>query len=351
MARIQAQFEQFDGIIRLGRFDENAVLREKRDIIITLLKERLPSVFAKYGEACPKFWFLDQGSYAMDTGVKPLDGDIDIDQGLYFEIGIAAYPDPVVLKERVHEALEGHTKEVCIRRSCVTVFYQKDDEPIYHVDIAIYSAREFNTDGKAYTAKGKLNSAPKYRVWVVSNPDLLTETIFARFTGLDREQFRRLVRIWKRWKAVNFPKQGNAAPNGIGLTVAAYDRLQPTYSDPITGKHDDLRAMRQLVEDTLARFADVWDEGAQTFVRRLVVTLPVEPYADLLAAMTPKQMEEFEQQLTTLKEALVYAEGVSDPTAACERLQQVFGDQFPVPEKKDTATEHSPALTSSGNSA
>lgn len=351
MARIQAQFEQFDGIIRLGRFDENAILREKRNTIIRLLKERLPGVFAKCGDTCPKFWFLDQGSYAMDTGVKPLDGDFDIDQGLYFEIGIAAYPDPVVLKERVHEALDGHTKDVCIRRSCVTVFYQQDDEPIYHVDIAIYSDRTSNADGKAYTAKGKLNSAPEYRVWVVSNPDLLTETIFAKFTGLDRAQFRRLVRIWKRWKAVNFPKEGSAAPNGIGLTVAAYERLQPAYSDPIAGKHDDLRALRQLVEDTLASFEDVWDEDAQMFVRRLVVSLPVEPYADLLAAMTPKQMQEFEQRLLELKDALIYAESVSDPTAASERLQRVFGDEFPVPEKKETATTHPPAISSSGNSA
>ena len=151
---------------------------------------------------------------------------------------------------------------------------------------------------------------------------------------------------------MNFPKAGNGAPNGIGLTVAAYDRLQPAYSDPITGKHDDLRAMRQLVEDTLGRFATVWDENAQASVRRLVIKLPIEPYTDLFEAMTPKQMEEFEQQLTTLKEALEYAEcKTTDPTDACERLQQVFGDQFPVPEKKETATTHPPAISSSGNSA
>jgi len=175
--------------------------------------------------------------------------------------------------------------------------------------------------------------------------------LFAKFSEADRPQFRRIVRIWKRWKAVNFPKVGNGAPNGIGLTVAAYDRLRPAYSDPIAGKHDDLRAMRQLVEDTLSRFALVWDEDAQAFVRQLVVTLPIEPYTDLFSAMTPKQMEVFEQQLTTLKEALVYAEGVSDQTAACERVRRVFGEDFPVPDKKETAMTHPPAISSSGNSA
>ncbi len=309
MAHIQAQFEQFNTTIRLGRFDENAILREKRDIIRDKLETRLPEVFAAHKETCPDFSFLDQGSNAMNTGIKPLDGDFDIDQGLYFEISIDAYPDPVVLKERVHEALYGHTDDVCIRRSCVTVFYHCDGEPIYHVDIAIYSDKAHNADGKSYTAKGKQYSAPEHRFWKVSDPEQLTIVLFAKFSEADRPQFRRIVRIWKRWKAVNFPKAGNGAPNGIGLTVAAYDRLQPAYSDPITGKHDDLRAM------------------------------------------TPKQMEVFEQELKTLKDALDYAEGVSDPTAACERLRRVFGDDFPVPEKKETATTHQPAMSSSGNSA
>jgi hypothetical protein len=326
-------------------------LREKRNIIREKLEQRLPEVFAAHQESCPAFYFLDQGSYEMDTGIKPLEGDFDIDQGLYFEIGIDAYSDPVVLKERVFEALDGHTDDVCIRRSCVTVFYHCNGEPIYHVDVAIYSDGECNADGKSYTAKGKRYSAPEHRFWEVSDPQQLTIVLFAKFSEADRSQFRRIVRIWKRWKDVNFREAGNGAPNGIGLTVATFDRLQPAYRDVVAGTHDDLRAMCQLVEDTLGRFADVWDENAQALVRRLVVKLPIEPYTDLFAAMTPAQMEVFEQQLTTLRDALIYAEGVSDPTAACERLQMVFGDDFPVPEKKDTASTHPPAISSSGNSA
>src|SRR6266508_3729238 len=302
MANIQIQFEQFNQNIRLGRFKENQTLREKRDIIIKVLKARLPGVFKKYGETCPDFYFLDQGSYEMDTGVKPLNGDFDIDQGLYFKIGIGAYPDPVVLKERVHEALNGHTDDVCIRRSCVTVFYHEDDEPIYHVDIAIYSDSAYNTDGKSYTAKGKQHSASEHRFWQVSDPQALTETIFARFEGEDRQQFRRIIRAWKRWKVVKFPTEGNAAPNGIGLTVAAYDRLQTQYTDQLANKHDDLGAMRLLIDATLSRFVLVWDENAQDFIRRLVVTLPIEPGNDLFARMTAAQMARFEQKLIDLKD-------------------------------------------------
>jgi hypothetical protein len=101
VATIQSQFEQFNNRIRLGRLDENAILREKRNIIRDKLETRLPEVFATHKETCPNFISWTKGSYAMNTGIKPLDGDFDIDQGLYFEISIDAYPDPVVLKERV----------------------------------------------------------------------------------------------------------------------------------------------------------------------------------------------------------------------------------------------------------
>lgn len=137
MAEVQKQFEKFNGTIRLGRFDEEKTLQEKRDIIREKLRAKLPAVFEKYGEKCPAFDFADQGSYGIGTGIKPLNGDFDIDQGMYFKVSKKDY-DPVVLKERVREALDGHTKEVRIRRPCVTVFYQRQGEPIYHVDIAVY---------------------------------------------------------------------------------------------------------------------------------------------------------------------------------------------------------------------
>ena len=70
------------------------------------------------------------------------------------------YPDPVLLKQRVHEALEGHTKDVQLRRSCVTVFYQREGEPIYHVDLAVYSEASQNADGQSRIAKAKPTRLP-----------------------------------------------------------------------------------------------------------------------------------------------------------------------------------------------
>ena len=352
MANIQSQFEQFDDIICLGRFKENQTLREKRDIIEKKLRRRLPEVFEKYGEPYPGFDLVDQGSYAMGTGTKPLNSDYDIDQGLYFKVSIDAYPDPIVLKERVHEALFGHTDDVCIRRSCVTVFYHCDGEHVYHVDIAVFSDAAYNADGKAYIAKGKQHAQGEQRIWQVSDPQALADLIFERLKEDDRRQFRRLMRYEKRWRDINFPSGGNTTPNGIGLTVATFNQFKPTYSDPITkDKHDDLNALLIVVNSMIAGFMDVYDENEAKLVRRLVVKLPIEPWTDLFSKMTSVQMANFETELKWLKEALEYAAGVSHATVACERLQKVFGDDFPIVKKQETAIQNSRAITTSGNSA
>lgn len=351
MANVQKQFEEFNDAIKLGEYTDSATLREKRDIILDKLRARLPEVFAAHGEDCPTFHFRDQGSYKMRTGVKPIDGDFDIDQGLYFEVAVADYSDPVVLKERVYEALEGHTKDVQLRRSCVTVFYQREGEAIYHVDIAVYSDASCNDDGKAKLAKGKRNSTADHRFWEVSQPELLEQTILDRFEGEDRGQFRRTIRYLKRWKDINFETTGNAAPRGIGLTVAAYNDFRACFTDRLAGERDDLASMKAVVDGVLGRFVDVWSSASERFVSRLRVDLPVEPYHDLFDRMTDRQMETFKGKLEALQSALAEAADDVDPVTACETLEKVLGSDFPVPAKSSTAQRVAPAIVGHSNSA
>jgi hypothetical protein len=351
LANVQPQFDGFHDAIRLRRFVENQTLREKRDILRSRLNEQLPGVFEAHGEACPTFYFCDQGSYPIGTGTKPLNGDYDIDQGLYFELSTTDYADPVLLKIRVAEALYGHTHDVRIRRPCVTVFYQQDNEPIYHVDVAVYSAGSCNWDGKDRLARGKANSATEFRIWDVSNPQAVVDLIFDRFSGNDRRQFRRVVRYLKRWKDERFSSDGYEAPLGIGLTVLAYWYLQPSYADIVAGKPNDLLALQSVVGGTLNRFSTEWDPNEQTWVRRLHVELPVEPWNDLFAQMTNRQMTAFELKLTQLRDALASASTAVDPVEACETLRKVLGPDFPVPAKEDTGKRYPRAIVSSSNSA
>ncbi len=351
MANVQPQFAEFSRAIRLGRFDEETILREKRDIIRKRIEDRLPEVLEAHAEEAAEFSFKDQGSYAFGTGVKPLDGDYDIDQGIYFMLTKSDYNDPVVLKSRVFEALDGHTKEVRVRQPCVTVFYEQAGEPIYHVDLAVYVSDSLAGSPPYVLGQGRIHSDQANRFWEDSDQDSLSATILDRFAETDRNQFRHVVRYLKRWKDNNFSAGGHAAPRGIGLTVAIWEEFQAVYQDRLAGKHDDLAALRYAVDAMLRRFAPVWDEQELAYSHRLVAKLPVRPYNDLFGRMTNMQMDGFEQKLKSLRDALEGAHDAVDPVEACKKLRKTFGDDFPVPEPSKTAQKTSPAIISSSNSA
>ena len=351
MANVQSYFESFDRAIRLGRFDENGILREKRDIIRERVDADLAEVFESYGENVPEWSWRDQGSYELGTGIKPPAGSqIDIDQGLYIDIDPTEW-DPVEIKERVHEVLDGHTKKVRIRRPCVTVWYHKSGEEIFHVDIAVYA--KGSSWSASRIAMGKLYSSDDNRSWDISDPQGLIDAVYDRFpSGADRDQFRRVVRALKRWKDLNFSGSGNEAPLGVALTVCAYYGLQVQFADPFAKSGpDDRSALLGLVRWIRSRITEVWDGDHERFTRQIRVELPVQPYNDLFVRMTPSMTERLDEKLAALETALLAAEQEIKPEAACQELAAVFGSDFPVPEVVETARVTRQAYSRSGSSA
>jgi hypothetical protein len=344
MADVQKQFETFHDAIKLNKFEENQTLKEKRDIILTKLKSRLEVIFEDKEESTPSYDSFDQGSYKMGTGVIPLDSDYDIDVGISFKVKKDDYPDPVEVKKWVYDALNVHPhKKVDMRRPCVTVFYQKGDEPQYHVDLAIYSDESCNSDGKKYLAKGKLNSSDDNKSWEISDPKGLADKVSDIYSGDDKSQFIRVIRYLKRWKDYNFSTNGNAAPIGIGLTISAYKWFTPNkIADTLANKvkYNDLQATRGVVSWMLNNFGD-----------RLRVYLPVEPYSELFKKMTDLQMTSLKDKLSSLLEALDSAASEVDPVKACETLKKIFGNDFPVPAKPDTGVKKAAAFSSASASA
>lgn len=326
MADIQKYFVRFDDAIRYERDDEMQTLSDKRERVL----RRLSEGFARQrreGKRIPSYSHFNQGSYAMKTGIKPVTRDFDIDVGLRFDIGKGDY-DPVEVKRWVYDAVNGHTKKVELRRSCVTVFYQEQGEDLYHVDLAIYAGSGSWADSRDYLAKGKVNSTADQRRWEPSDPQGLINAVASRFSGQDAEQFRRVIRALKRWKDERFSKDGHAAPKGIALTIAAYhwfqvSRKATSYWGGST-EYDDLGALRGLVTEMLSRFQP-------TYQPRLQVTLPVSPSSDLCAMMSDGQMRDFKDRLQVLHDALAAAQATSDTNAACKELRKQFGDDFPLP--------------------
>lgn len=325
---LQTAFTNFHDIIKLSDIDENATLREKRDILLNKLKAKISS------EAAP-YTHFNQGSYAMNTGINPDDDDFDIDVGLKFKVDKNDYPDPTVLKKWIRDALEGHTKSVEIRKPCVTVKYQRDGESIYHVDFAIYAAA--NTDGKMYLARGKEFSDEENKFWEESDPQELIRLVREKFDGSDAKQFRRSIRYLKKWKDQKFDSEGHAAPTGIALTVLAYNHFSPNYVEDVFNNnrrsYNDYAAFQALVKCIRRDFVMKLDDD-NNICYSICANMLTPPYNDLFEKMTLKQKTAFYHEVVKMDEILdEVADKISDErplSEQCELLQNLFGPDFPV---------------------
>lgn len=328
MAQVQKYFEEFHNIISLGTYEENATLRDKRDLLLKNLREGLDR-----NDEDLTFSSFDQGSYAMHTGVVPKNGDYDIDVGLVFDCKKEDYTDPVALKKIVRDALQCGNRTVAIRRSCVTVIYTKNQKNDYHVDLAVYADRE---DDVLDLAKGKENSDSDKRIWETSDPKGLKKTIRDKFSDkAERAQMRRLIRYLKRWRDHKLP---SGRPVSIALTCAAWKWMTPSFSQ---GNPVDLLALKSLCSSMLLAV----NSGS------LKIELPVNPWNDLNERVTDNQMSYFLERLQELYDELYKAQYEPEIFEACKILRKQFGDEFPVPEEKDTAKKAAPAIVPAGSSA
>lgn len=305
---LQSKFRTFHERIRLRRYAEDATLVEKRDAVLSRIRTNHDRTFT---------WF-NQGSYEMGTGVKPIQGDYDIDVGVVFDLGFIDSFDARTVKRWVYDAVKAHTSSVTWREPCITVQYRASREPVYHVDLAVYGK---DVNGQHYLARGKEHSAEPR--WERCDPKGLTLAIESRFRGDDAAQFRRVVQYLKRWKDVHFSAEGNAAPVGIGLTLLAYSSFAPVRTS-YPGADDDLAALRALITSISASFRTTWSTtGAKVY--RISAHVPVEPRDDVFARMTDQQSMEFKGRIDTLQGYLDEAErtGTSSP------LRRAFGADFP----------------------
>jgi hypothetical protein len=350
MADVQKQFFEFHGKIKLLRFEENQTLRDERDEVISALKAGLKAIFPNDADRPSVVRYFDQGSYDMNTGIKPLpEGEYDIDTGVVISRSMDDH-GPVLMKQWVRNALENQGRTADIRRSCVTVF--KDG---YHVDLAVYADPDLSRNRALNLAKGKENSGDDHRFWEKSDPEGLADLIADRFSGDDAAQFRRCIRDLKRWRDERYGSAtGNAIPIGIGITVAAYHWFSVNKrTDGVSRKvtYDDRAALEGFVRTLINNFSfSTYDNTEQKSMYRLSVSLPIEPYSDLFAKMTDKQMSTFKEKLEVLLTALAEAREKVEVSDACAVLARQFGRDFPTPTKEETSTRTRLPVSGSGSS-
>jgi len=144
---------------------------------------------------------------------------------------------------------------------------------------------------------------------------------------------RRSLDIW-------MPGDSKAKPVGLALVLLAIQQAL-TKQKSVDLKRSDDRKSLELLTRKLASTPG-----------RLIARKPTANQDDLLARLNDEQMTEVKAWFAKVADALGYAGMAGDPVKACQRLQEVFGSEFPVPEAKETARPtRAPAIVTSSSSA
>lgn len=336
MAKLQKEFGKFHEEIKLKKFDENKDLREKRDLLFKDLREGLKD--EKIPGTSKKLTFreINQGSYKMNTGIKPQNEDYDIDIGAVFNITNDEY-NSAELKKLVRDTLNKGNRTVVYNRPCLTVEYKTEE---YHVDLAVYS--ENNND--IYIAWGKEFSSEK--IWYKSEPEELTTWVSDVSPLPDKSaQFRHCVRYLKKWKEKNFSASGNNAPPSIGLTIQARKAFSDNYA---YSENNDLAALINIVTYIKDSFQAQYDSDTEEWKKSISVLLPVEPHKNVYYKMTLMQQDNFFNKISDLLELLEDVDAEESDYEASKLLQNIFGTDFPLAD--DTrASEKAPYVTTGQN--
>lgn len=347
MVDLQKSFTSFHDKIRLN-YEDNSLLKTYRDQVLDGLD--------KFLNIEQDFNSFVQGSYSVYTGIKSSDSniDFDIDVALAIDITREEYPNPVVVKKQVRDAMFStfSNSQVEIKNPCVTInFSDEDNEENVHVDIAVYA----NEDNNYFLARGKEFSTSENRCWEEADPKELKNKInnFS-INSEDRQQFRRCVRYLKRWKDKKFNQENR--PTGIGITVLALEKFQVNKTvDHFanTTTYNDLQALTDFVNNLLNSFTYlIYDEKLEEFYYRIQAPLPVKPFSDTFCKMTANQMIDYKSKLISLHEDLKFATQTLNDHEATKKLNKQFGDDFEViPEEEVVETSTKNAFVSDYPSA
>ena len=291
MADCHDLFIKFHSNIKLSD-SNNDNLRKARDTI----RDRIVSFFKEeLEEKVPKF--QSQGSFSMYTVVTPLDGEFDLDDGVYLQnidLDSSEYPSPEKVHRWIYKAVEGHTKAAPIDKStCIRVTYAGE----YHVDLPIYG----NKDSDTYLAeKGE-------KGWHKSDPVTFTEW-FTSNIKLSGEQLRKVTQYIKAW--ADYKGSTRKLLNSFALTILGVNNFEKAERDDVAFS----ATIRNIVDAS----------NISSFLIN-----PVDTSEIISEKISQTAWTNFKQRLSELQEIASEALKNESKEEASKLWQKVFGDRFP----------------------
>ena len=301
MANLQSKFKNFHDRIALDSGKKKS-LRKSRDAIRDCIRKYFRDTLKIVS---PKFH--GQGSYAMGTMVNPLDGEFDIDDGVYLQHldknDDCEWPAPETVHRWLVNATDDHTNEKPIDKpTCVRIRYAGK----YHVDLPSYAELNGEYLLAEKGAKG----------WHRSDAKVLTNWFKKKVRG-NGEQLRRIVRYLKAWADFQSGRRGKM-PSGLILTVLA---AQNFYAD----ERDDLS------------FTETVNSISNTVNPVFCVYNPIDSGEELTARLTDEQKIRSQEAISELSSDAINAIDTDNREKASKLWRRQFGDRFPAIEKDDNS--------------
>ena len=306
MADCNELFLKFNDNITLMP-SEKKYLRKARTAITTKI---LNNFSAK--SQIPPIEFKVQGSFTMDTIIRPLNGEFDIDIGIYFKFPTndrEQWAIPQTVSGWVSNAVKNHTSTPPENKvTCVRVTYKPitpGSDYGYHVDLPIYGGYE-NGWGNTYNVIGMNDD----RQWnEKSDPSAFTKWFNEKClkNEQDRKQLIRIVKYLKAWK--DFQTKDIKMPSGMILTIIAAKNYFPRERDDI--------ALYKILEEV--HFRLWWGFS---------IIKPVEPENDLVKSFSSRQKDYFMSRLREFRDDAYLATRSDSQEESISLWKKHLGERF-----------------------
>lgn len=328
MANCHQLFQHYNNAIKLTDA-KRATLLQVRDS----LRKRMQTNYLLIPIADRKqieMYFQSQGSFVMDTIIKPDKDDFDLDDGVYFQGSLSENerPKPQIFHDWVIRAVDkdNEYEQIKDKPTCVRVQYKLG----FHIDIPIYYASNFDSPDLAETNKGWLLSNPvEFIAWFEEKTKsgfekaFLYESLkyaepFEKWLSDMRKkdcQLRRLVRYMKAWADL----KKSEMPCGIVMTILVANNFAVDSSDDIA------------LRDTLVNIKNyLLSNGFQC-------PRPTSPLGeDLFTSTSQKDKDYFMNALNSLILSANNAANATNEKDACKEWEKHFGSRFPCHLAKET---------------
>lgn len=337
MANSHSLFMAYNQAIKLSDSD-----REKLKQARNSLRERMKITFNKFPENERKthsIEFQSQGSFVMDTIIKPDIEDFDLDDGVYFQGNLPKErrSETQIFHDIIIKSIDkgNEIEEIIDKPTCVRVKYFskfKERELGFHIDLPIYYAENIDTPELANTKDGWMESSPvEFIYWFEQKTksgfekSFLLESLkyvesyepYEKWLSDIRKkdcQLRRIVRYLKAWADL---KKGEM-PCGIVMSILAANNYSENDRDDIA------------LRDTLVNINKTLDSNGFTCYR------PTPKYGeDLFAISTLKEKQYFKTALGNFIESANLAINNPNYKESCLKWQRHLGHRFSCHFAKD----------------